>query len=896
MFLTRLNKVGCMTEVIENSKLGPGSDVNQPMKVSCAGKPYFYFNSQNKILDCNDAFVSLIKTSKNKLIGSDLNPTGQNQNFIIAIQKATAGGISTFRGNLLLGNGLLKVYLETVLISIESANHHDQGIICYVLECYVPEKVPDYETTDTGSVISGIANNLEAFVSVHTLDGQVIYTSRSIEALLGYSQTDLRTVDPHEFIFPEDQDIVKSAIDKLRSGTESVNARYRMVRKDGSIVDVDTSGYLIKDEQNQSKHVVNITWDLNYLNDVEHSIKLSEQKYFKLVMNLPAGVSLIGRSGKLLEINDAMRKIMGLSAEVILSDINFFEIAEMKNSGIADQLKNCIVSKNVVRSEITYNSTRRGKEMFLSYSFLPVFDRRGEVDSVIGYVNDLTGQKTAEGESRERADFLDLVINTIKLPFFVKDEDHKWVMLNDAAVEMMGSSREGLLGKSDYDLYPGDQADIFWKYDEKVFAEGSSINEEQITWSDGTLHDIVTHKQLYIEKTSGRKFIVGTIHDISNYKKIEQDLRASEMKYRELFDNANDFIITTDLEGNITNANRTLLNYLKTDIDTITKYNVYDYVSDDNKEFASGLKDKILSGMLDSSFEVNALDLDQKPVTYEIKASLINEDEKPVGIQCVFSDVTESKEARLKLEKYNKNLLELNKTKDKFFSIIAHDLRNPYSSMIGFSELLLEDLEKLSMDEIRDSLKIIRNSAKNSLNLLENLLAWSRLETGRMNFDPSKVVLTDMVDEVVNVLFSLAYRKKIEINNNVESDVLLHSDKNMLNTILNNLVMNAIKFTPIGGEINIYATRMVTDAESGKIFYKISVADTGIGMEPEFCKQLFTQNKPVSSPGTEKEQGTGLGLLLSREMVERHGGKIYAESTPGKGSVFSFLIPAFIQE
>jgi PAS domain S-box-containing protein len=885
-----------MTEVIENPKLGSGSDVNQPMKVSCAGKPYFYFNSQNKIIDCNDAFAFLIKTSKSKLVGSDLNPSGQNQNFIHAIQKATAGGISTFRGNLLLGIDLIKVYLETVLISIESANHHDQGIICYVLECYVPDIAIDKGNTDATKVVSGIANNLETFVSVHTLDGRVVYTSRSIETLMGYSRTDLKTVDPHGFIYHEDQAIVNGAIEKLRSGAEFVNARYRMVRKDGSIVDVDTTSYLITDELNKTKHVVNITWDLNQLNDVEHSIKLSEQKYFKLVMNLPAGVSLIGRSGKLLEVNDAMRKIMGLSAEVTFADINFFEIPEMKNAGIADQLKECIISGEVIRSEITYNSTRRGKEMFLSYSFLPVFDRSGEVDTIIGYVSDLTGQKTAEGESRERADFLDLVINTIKLPFFVKDEDHKWVMLNNAAVEMMGPSREGLLGKSDYDLYPRDQADIFWKYDEKVFAEGSSINEEQITWSDGTIHDIVTHKQLYVEKPSGKKFIVGTIHDISSYKKIEHELRTSEMKYRELFDNANDFIITTDLEGNITNANRTLLNYLKTDIDGITNFNVYDYVSDDNKEFVFGLKDKILAGQLDASFEVNALDFDRKPVTYEIKASLINEDDKPVGIQCVFSDVTQSKEARIKLEKYNKNLLELNKTKDKFFSIIAHDLRNPYSSMIGFSELLLEDLEKLTMDEIRDSLKIIRNSAKNSLNLLENLLAWSRLETGRMHFDPTKVVLTDLVDEVVNVLFSLAYRKKIEINNMVESYVILSSDKNMLNTILNNLVMNAIKFTPIGGEINIYATKMATDTESGKDFYKISVADTGIGMDSEFCRQLFTQNKPVSNPGTEKEQGTGLGLLLSREMVERHGGKIYAESTPGKGSVFSFLIPAFIQE
>jgi signal transduction histidine kinase len=247
----------------------------------------------------------------------------------------------------------------------------------------------------------------------------------------------------------------------------------------------------------------------------------------------------------------------------------------------------------------------------------------------------------------------------------------------------------------------------------------------------------------------------------------------------------------------------------------------------------------------------------------------------------------------LKLEEYNRSLLELNKTKDKFFSIIAHDLRNPYSSLIGFTDLLLEDLETLSAKEVRDYLKIIRNSAKNSLNLLENLLAWSRLETGRMPFDPAKIVLTNAIEDVVNVLYSLAYRKKIEINNLVGNDVLLFADKNMLNTILNNLVMNAIKYTPMGGEINVFAGEPFTEAGSGREFIKITVADNGIGMEEEVCKSLFITNKQTSSPGTEKEQGTGLGLLLSREMVEKHGGRIMAESTPGKGSVFSFLIPAF---
>jgi PAS domain S-box-containing protein len=567
----------------------------------------------------------------------------------------------------------------------------------------------------------------------------------------------------------------------------------------------------------------------------------------------------------------------------------------MVQEGISDLLKRCIHEKVIINGDLSIKSGRTSQDVFLSYSFLPIVYRDGNVDKVIGYVNDLSDQKRVEIVSRERAEFLDLVVNAIKSPFFVKDEEHKWVMLNDAAVSMMGTSRDSLIGKSDYDLYPKSQADIFWKYDEMVFENGSSVNEEQITWSDGTIHNIVTHKQLYVEKPTGKKFIVGTIHDISSYKKIEEELRASEYKYRELFDNANDFIITTDLDGKITNANRTLLNHLQTDLESIIKLNVYDFVRDENGIAVADLKNKVFNGLLDDPFEINASTSEGAQVTYEVKVSRITENNFLIGFQCVFSDITERKESRLKLEKYNKNLIELNKTKDKFFSIIAHDLRNPYSSLIGFSELLLEDLEKLSKDEIRDYLKIIRNSAKNSLNLLENLLAWSRLETGRMPFDPAKVVLNDVVDEVVNVLFSLAYRKKIEIDNQVEHNVFLLADKNMMNTILNNLVMNAIKFTPIGGRITVFAEELYPETNDGKVFIKISVADTGVGIESEIAESLFNSQKPVSSEGTEKEQGTGLGLLLSREMVDRHGGKIQVKSTPGKGSVFSFTIPMLVQ-
>ncbi len=880
-----------MTEVIENSRLG--SDANQPMRVLCSGKPYIFLNNQAEILDCNDEFARLTNISKSKLIGLDLAKSGHNHKFVEAVQKARTEGLSIFRGKLFFETISPDVYMETVFFSIESSNHQDKGIIGYVLENH-PQPT-DSDNNKPGSILppAVLSNFVNASVSVHALDGRIIYVSSSIESLFGYSPEELKELSPFYTVYPDDLPILMNAIEKLMSGSDFQNSRYRVVHKSGTIINVGTSSYLIFDEASNEKHIVNVSWDADSQEKIMHALDISEQKYYRLIMNLPTGVSLINKKGKLLEANDAMKKIMGMPLDVPMPDLNFFDHEMLKRAGISEQLKTCIHNKEIINGEIPIKSARTGRDIFLIYSFLPILNHKGEVETVLGYVSDLSQQKKVESESRERADFLRLVINAIKSPFFVKDEEHKWVILNDAAIDMMGSSRDLLLGKSDYDLYPKEQADVFWKFDELVFKEGSSISEEQITWSDGALHTVVTHKQLYVEKPSGKKFIVGTIHDISDYKKIEYELRASEMNYRELFDNANDFIITMDLEGNITNANRTLLNHLNIQLEKITTLNVHDYISEENKELAFALRDKILSGDLDNSFEVNVLDIDGLPVINEVKASLIKSDGKITGVQCVFSDVTKRREAQLKLEKYNTNLVELNKTKDKFFSIIAHDLRNPYSSMIGFSELLLEDLDTLSKDEIRDSLKIIRNSAKNSLNLLENLLAWSRLETGRMPFDPVKVVLTNIVDEVVNVLFSLAYRKKIEINNRIDINVLLFADKNMLNTILNNLVMNAIKFTPLGGQISISAVSDVSESGSEKDFIRISVADTGIGMEADVCTNLFTSGKPISSPGTEKEEGTGLGLVLAREMVDRHGGSISATSEPGKGSVFSFLIPAY---
>ncbi len=859
-----------MKKVSDTSKVLEQASANQVEFTFDSDKPFLLFNTDVQICDCNELFTNKFNISKSELLLINLTLFSQNSKFIEKIKNAATNGVSTFHGKVKFGNSLPQVFLEALIVSTSLENCYEKGVKCYILESNIvfSEVVPDRGSKS----LAGISSDLLASVSVHDSGGGVLYISPSLEALLGYTSSELKDINPFSLVHPEDIEVVKNVIEKLNSNSNYLVSRYRMIHKSGSIKLVETISYLISDISGEANHIINITWDLNAQQALTHALEISEQKYYRLVMNLPIGVSMINFNGQLLEANDSMRKIMRIPRDFPISQLNFFDIDTVNLSDISKQFSRCVESKEVVNGEASIKLSTKKPEKILVYTFVPIFGLNGDLESVIGYVSD---------------------INTIKTPFFVKDENHKWVMLNNAAAEMMGHPREALIGKSDYDIFPREQADVFWKFDELVFKEGSSTNEEHITWYDGTIHTIVTNKQLYIEKPLGKQYIIGTNHDITYYKKIEAELRASEKKYHEIFDNASDFIMILDIDGNITNANKTLLKYMDTDLESFTQLNVYSFIKEEHIDFANDIKARMLKGESELTFEIKALGIERQEVLYEVKAGLIFRNGLLRGVQCVFSNVTKRKEATVALEKYNASLLELSKTKDKFFSIIAHDLRNPFNSLIGFSEMLLEDLEESSKEQIRESLKIIYSVAKNSFNLLENLLAWSRLETGHMPFKQERVVLTNSIEDVINVLFSLAYRKKIGINNLVKPEIIVNADKNMLNIILNNLVMNAIKFTPIGGEIQIYTSPCKSEKGYDSDFIEISVADNGIGMDAEMRKKLFIPNRMVSNPGTEKEQGTGLGLLLTSEMVEKHGGKILVESTPGKGSVLSFLIPAY---
>ena len=226
-------------------------------------------------------------------------------------------------------------------------------------------------------------------------------------------------------------------------------------------------------------------------------------------------------------------------------------------------------------------------------------------------------------------------------------------------------------------------------------------------------------------------------------------------------------------------------------------------------------------------------------------------------------------------------------TNTKFLSIIAHDLRSPFSTILGVLELLKVSLEEYSKNEIEEFMDVAYNSAIRTLNLLDNLLLWAISQNKEKSFNPGKINFYNLVVEEFESINFTASQKQIVLNHTIEPSLNINGDLQMVKTILRNLISNAIKYTNTGGEITLIASEC-------KQFIEITVKDNGIGISPETQRNLFRIDSFHSSAGTNNEHGTGFGLLLCIEFVELHGGNIWIESEQGKGSEFKFTLPRYI--
>ncbi len=264
---------------------------------------------------------------------------------------------------------------------------------------------------------------------------------------------------------------------------------------------------------------------------------------------------------------------------------------------------------------------------------------------------------------------------------------------------------------------------------------------------------------------------------------------------------------------------------------------------------------------------------------------------RSLGKVVICEDITDRKqaEARLlaahnELKEKNAQLAELNASKDKFFSIIAHDLRGPFSSLIGLSEVVLMFLDEYSKEDIRKNMLRIKSSSEAVSSLLENLLTWSRLQRGVLTYSPEALDMQQVVEDNIELMYSQSEQKQITLHNFVPPNTMAYADVHICNAVIRNLLSNALKFTPEGGRISVAAMRDESEV-------LVSVADTGTGISPEDIGKLFRIDVQFTNIGTSGERGTGLGLKLCKDLIEAQKGRIWVESELGKGTIFRFTLP-----
>jgi PAS domain S-box-containing protein len=353
-------------------------------------------------------------------------------------------------------------------------------------------------------------------------------------------------------------------------------------------------------------------------------------------------------------------------------------------------------------------------------------------------------------------------------------------------------------------------------------------------------------------------------------------------KYIELYEFAPSGYFTLSREGKIIELNLRGSQILGKEKEHL-KNSLFGFsVSSDTRSIFNLFLGNVFNSKVKESCEV-ALKPDGSSPTYIYLSGIITENEQ----QCLLTavDITERREALEQIKQKSEQLEKANAEKDKFFSIISHDLRSPLGSFLGFTKILSEKLPEMNRNKIQEIADILKKSAISICLLVDDLLEWSLLQRGLADFNPEPAPLIEAVKNSTETFSDLAHQKNLEIQWQVPENLLVKADKTMLESTLRNLLSNAIKFSFRGEKIEVSA-RVAHDN-----FVEIAITDTGIGMSPELLGKLFQMNGETGHKGTEGEPGTGLGLLLCKEFVEKNGGKIHAESKERKGSTFRFTVP-----
>jgi PAS domain S-box-containing protein len=864
---------------------------------------------------------------------------------------------------------------------------------------------------DESDQLNILINNLPDCVYFKDIDSKYILAnnnfSRKLKAnrpedLYGKTDNDLYDSDVSAKYLEDDRKILNGELPLLRykhSNSNGMGEQFSLTtkipikNKKGKIIGLMGTCSDITEQELIEREI-----------EKQHQILEKERNLLRALMdNMPDTIYIKDKDCKFLDGNPEQIKVTKAKTYKNLigkTDFDFYpkDIAELyyKDDKHVLETGESVINKE----EIGFDQD--GNIRVKSTTKVPIRDQKGNIIGLVGIGRDITRQKETEEKLKEQAqslqeinvlleerqeeinqqadelssqnkilenerNLLRTIIDAIPDFIYIKDKESRFITANKKTLDIMkAKGLSDLEGKTDFDFYAKEIAQIFYDVEQAVVKKGKAIiNNEEIGFDkDGNERVISTTKVPYFDSDGNIIGIVGVGRDITemkeSHKKLQEQARILKENnllleerqeeiqkqseslaeqnstlekernlLRTLIDNMPDYIYIKDRESRFLTVNKRLLIVMhknsldeivgKTDYETaVTKESAEIYYKDDQELIKSG---KPIINKEEIGFDEN----DRERVISTSKVPFYDADGNIAGIVGIGRDITKQKNAEKQLreqaqnlqevnmileerqekiqlqseelnkqaqhlQKINLQLEQLNATKNKFFSIIAHDLKNPFQAILGFSELLMRNGDDFEEVQKLELISMIKSSSESAFNLLENLLQWARTQTDTIKYNPQIIDLSDLIEQNIDLTKASAENKSITIDYDMSCDPTVYADSNMINLVIRNLLSNAIKFTRDEGKIMIKCFEKKPDELA------VSITDTGIGISGEDLDKLFRIDEYFSTTGTSGEGGTGLGLIICKEFVEKNKGKIDIDSEPGVGTTFTFTLPVKVKK
>ncbi|MEI6435671.1 MAG: ATP-binding protein [Bacteroidota bacterium] len=612
--------------------------------------------------------------------------------------------------------------------------------------------------------------------------------------------------------------------------------------------------------------------------DAKKQADIATEKYTELYDFAPSGYFTLSKEGKILWLNICASQMLGKERAHLISRPFGFFVSNNAKSTFNLFLANLFDSKVKAECEITLSADANS---LMDVHLTAIYS--GEKDQCHLTVVDITERKQMENELKLSEARLAAAQAVAKVGCWETDLATLNVIWSDETFRIFEIVPDGFQTTHPNFLeyvHPDDRAKVDASFTASIGTNFVHAIEHRIVTPSGLIKNVEERWQILYDDMHQPSKALGTCQDITVRKQAEEAFTKSLNYNKALLDAIPDLMFRLNSKGVFLDYKAAKENLAHQEQSIVGKNN-RDISS---PEFADMVEEKIKQTILTGQIQIFEYQLSLPSAgirEFEARMAPSGSDE----VIAIVRDITDRKKAEAEIILKNEQLTQANIEKDKFFSIIAHDLRSPFNAFLGLTRLLVEELDTFSLKELQQIALSMRNSAANLFGLLENLLEWSRLRRGVTDFKPETFLLKSFGAESLSSVLEPITKKGIEIRYEIPENIEVYADRYMLGSTLRNLVSNATKFTHTGGVITFTAKSKSDNS------VEISINDTGIGMNRKMIENLFRLDEQTNRKGTEGESSIGLGLIICKEFIEKHGGKLWVESDEGKGSTFSLSLP-----